>query len=53
MVQKSTKLSYNDLTQMPLTHLQGVGPALEKKLANLNLCRPLDLLFHLALSLSG
>ena len=47
MVQKSTTVSYNDLTQMPLTHLQGVGPALQKKLANLNIHHPLDLLFHL------
>lgn len=47
MVQKSTKASSSDLTQMPLTHLQGVGPALAKKLANLNIYHPLDLLFHL------
>ncbi len=47
MVQKSTKLTDNDLTHMPLTRLQGVGPALEKKLASLNIYHPLDLLFHL------
>ncbi len=47
MVQKSTTVSYKDLTQIPLTHLKGVGPALQKKLANLNIHHPLDLLFHL------
>ena len=47
MDKKSAKASSNDLTQMPLTHLQGVGPALEKKLAGLNIYHPLDLLFHL------
>tara|TARA_R110000824_G_scaffold336_4_gene1963 strand:+ start:18012 stop:20114 length:2103 start_codon:yes stop_codon:yes gene_type:complete len=36
-----------DLTQMPLTRLQGVGPALEKKFAALNIYKAIDLLFHL------
>ncbi|PCJ43585.1 MAG: ATP-dependent DNA helicase RecG [SAR86 cluster bacterium] len=41
------RASSNDLTQMPLTRLQGVGPALEKKFATLNIHFVLDLLFHL------
>ncbi|MAY03250.1 MAG: ATP-dependent DNA helicase RecG [Gammaproteobacteria bacterium] len=35
------------LNKMSLTQLKGVGPALAKKLANLNIFSPADLLFHL------
>jgi ATP-dependent DNA helicase RecG len=47
MPSKSTKTSSADITHMPLVRLQGVGPALEKKFASLNIRFVLDLLFHL------
>ena len=47
MPSKSTKNLFNDLAHMPLISLQGVGPALEKKFASLNIRCALDLLFHL------
>ncbi|MGA1741018.1 MAG: ATP-dependent DNA helicase RecG [Pseudohongiellaceae bacterium] len=37
----------SDLAKMPLTSLQGVGPALDLKFASLNIFSVLDLLFHL------
>ena len=47
MSTQTTKAASNNLTQMPLVRLQGVGPALEKKFASLNIHFVLDLLFHL------
>ncbi|MFL2840661.1 MAG: ATP-dependent DNA helicase RecG [Pseudohongiellaceae bacterium] len=47
MSSQTTKDFSNDLTQMPLTRLQGVGPTLEKKFANLHIYFTLDLLFLL------
>ncbi|MDT8398782.1 MAG: ATP-dependent DNA helicase RecG [Pseudomonadales bacterium] len=38
-----------DLQALPLTQLQGVGPALAEKLANIHVHSVLDLLFHLPL----
>lgn len=47
MSSKSIKANPNDIAHMPLLALQGVGPALEKKFASLNISFVLDLLFHL------
>lgn len=48
MTLKASSTSHkSQLQQIPLTSLRGVGPALEKKLHNLNILNLLDLIFHL------
>ena len=42
-------MSSQQLDQIPLTRLKGVGPALEKKFHQLGICNVQDLLFHLPL----
>ena len=46
---QSSPPSSQQLDQLPLTHLQGVGPALEKKLNVIGIHNVQDLLFHLPL----
>ena len=46
-LQQYSKARPVDLTRMPLVNLQGVGPALAKKFAALNIHHAIDLLFHL------
>ncbi len=47
MSRHTPNTSTSQLAQMPLTVLQGVGPALEQKFASMNIHVVLDLLFHL------
>ncbi len=49
MTSATPKSAALDLSQVPVTSLKGVGPALADKLANLHIHSILDLLFHLPL----